>query len=288
MNDSPESSPPLIVVDHLTKVYGDKRVLDNLCLTVERGETMVIIGGSGAGKSTLARHLVGLERPTSGHIFLDGVDLASLSEVALVRMRRRFAMVFQGGALLDSLDVYDNVAFPLREETDLSQGEIRERVMLYLSELGIREAAHRLPEQLSGGMVKRASLARALVTEPEILVYDEPTSGLDPISSRAVDRLIDEMRSRFYVTSIVITHDMATAFEVGDHVALLARGRITAQDTPEALFSSRQEGVEPLAHASAVDPSLLPSRRNRMTSAQVRAAWKARHVATSTARRQTA
>jgi phospholipid/cholesterol/gamma-HCH transport system ATP-binding protein len=274
----------LIVVDHLTKKYGEKVVLDELCLDVERGETMVIIGGSGSGKTTLARHLVGLERPTQGHIYIDGVDLATLHERELVAMRKRFAMVFQGGALLDSLDLYDNVAFPLREETDLDEHAIRERVFFYLAELGIRDAAHQLPQALSGGMVKRASLARALVTEPEILVYDELTSGRDPISSRVVDGLIDQMRSRFFVTSVVITHDMATAFEVADHVALLAHGRIVAQGTPEELFTSRREEVERFANASAVDPSRLPSRRARPTSAEIRAARDAKRAAVSTLR----
>jgi phospholipid/cholesterol/gamma-HCH transport system ATP-binding protein len=191
-------------------------------------------------------------------------------------VRRRFALVFQGGALLDSLDVYDNVAFPLREETTLDERQIRERVLLYLTELGIAGAAHQLPEDLSGGMVKRASLARALVTEPEILVYDEPTSGLDPLSARVVDGLIDQMRSRFFVTSVVITHDMATAFEVADHVALLARGRIIAQGTPEEFFVSQRDEVARFANASGIDPSRLPSRRDRPTSAMIRAAWAAR------------
>ena len=217
--------PPLIVVDRLTKRYGDKVVLDDLSLEVERGETMVIIGGSGSGKTTLARHLVGLERPTSGRICVGGTDLASLSERDLITFRHRLSMVFQGGALLDSMSIYDNVAFPLREETSLDEADIRARVLHYLTELEIRDAADKLPEALSGGMIKRASLARALVLEPGILVYDEPTSGLDPLTSRVVNRLIDEMRARFLVTSVVITHDMATAFEVADHIAILAAGR---------------------------------------------------------------
>jgi phospholipid/cholesterol/gamma-HCH transport system ATP-binding protein len=273
---------PLLVVDGLTKRYGDRTVLDHLTLTVERGETLVIIGGSGSGKSTLARHLVALERPTEGHIYLDGVDLTALGELALTRVRRRFAMVFQHGALLDSLTVFENVAFPLREETDLDEAEIRERVLLHLRELGVEDAADRLPGELSGGMRKRVGIARAMVTEPEILVYDEPTSGLDPITSRVVDGLIEQMRERFFVTSIVITHDMATAFEIADRVALLDSGRIVTERRPEELFTSNDELVRRFALSSGVDPSLLVRRRHgRKPPEAIRAAWAATHAAAS-------
>jgi phospholipid/cholesterol/gamma-HCH transport system ATP-binding protein len=273
-----DAERPLLEVIDLTKRYGDKTVLDGLCLTVDRGETLVIIGASGSGKSTLARHIVGLERPTSGNIYLDGVDITLLSDYTLSRALRRFAMVFQKHALLDSMSVFDNIAFPLREETDLDEGAIRERVMAMMNELGIQEAAHKLPGQISGGMAKRVGIARAMVIEPEILVYDEPTSGLDPITSRVVDRLIDDMRERFFVTSIVITHDMATVFDVADRVAVLAQGKMVAEVTPEELSKLDYEDIQAFVRSSAVDPARLAPRRQRRSPAQIRASWQKRHA----------
>ena len=274
----PEGARPLIEITHLTKRYGNKTVLDGLSLTVQRGETIVIIGGSGSGKSTLARALVGLERPTSGQISIDGVDLTRLNDYALSDVRRRFAMVFQKHALLDSMSIFDNIAFPLREETDLDEKTIHAKVMAQLKELGIEDAANKLPGELSGGMAKRAGIARAMVIEPEILVYDEPTSGLDPINSRIVDGLIEQMRERFLVTSIVITHDMATAFDVADRVALLAQGKIVAEGTPENIFSLDIAEIQAFAASSAVDPARLGPRRPRKSSAEIRAQWEERRA----------
>jgi phospholipid/cholesterol/gamma-HCH transport system ATP-binding protein len=283
-NEPPDQEPeagagaerPLLEVVDLTKRYGDKTVLDGLCLTVERGETLVIIGASGSGKSTLARHIVGLEQPTSGHIYLDGVDITLLSDYTLSRALRRFAMVFQKHALLDSMSVFDNIAFPLREETDLDEAAIRERVTAMMVELGIEDAADKLPGQISGGMAKRVGIARAMVIEPEILVYDEPTSGLDPITSRVVDKLIDDMRERFFVTSIVITHDMATVFDVADRVVVLAQGKMVAEATPEGLSSLEYEEIQAFIRSSAVDPARLAPRRARSSPAQIRASWRGR------------
>jgi phospholipid/cholesterol/gamma-HCH transport system ATP-binding protein len=249
-------------------------------LHVDRGETLVVVGGSGAGKSTLIRQVVGLERPDSGRVLIDGVDLLSLGEVELLRARRNFAVVFQNGALLDSLSVFDNVAFPLREELGLRGHEVERRVMAKLEALSLVDAKHKLPGELSGGMVKRVGVARALVVEPQILVYDEPTTGLDPVTSRKVDALIDEMRDKFLVTSLVITHDMATAYEIADRVMLLDHGRFVAEGPPERFFASDIAAVRTFTDSSAIEPSkLTEKRRGRKTSAEIRAAWRAADVA---------
>lgn len=269
--------PPLLELCAVVKRFDERTVLDGIDLVVERGETVVVIGGSGSGKSTLARLILGLETLTEGRILLDGVDLASLDRAARARAQQRFAMVFQAHALLDSLTVFDNVAFPLRERTKLDEGEVRDRVMTQLAALGIEDAQDRLPGQLSGGMAKRVGIARAMVMGPEILVYDEPTSGLDPVTSRVVDELIEEMRERFCVTSLVITHDMATAYGVADRVLLLAGGRIAAEGPPEVVFGSSDPKLQPFAAASGVDPSRV-SRHQRRSPEEIRARWDAEHV----------
>lgn len=265
----------LIEVRGLVKRYGNHTVLDGLTLTVERGETCVIVGGSGSGKSTFARLLVGLERPDGGQIRVDGVDIVGLHGRSLERVRRKFAMVFQNRALLDSLTVFDNVAFPLREAGELEESDIGRQVHLVLGELDVDDAAGRLPGRLSGGMAKRVGIARAIVMQPEILVYDEPTSGLDPVSSRSVDQLIERMRERHGVTSIIITHDMVTAYDVADRVVLLAEGKIAVEGTPEQLFRTHTPAIEPFVLASGIDLERLASRGKRASVAAVRAVWEA-------------
>ena len=275
----PDEGPPkLIEVRGLVKRYGDHVILNGLTLTVERGETCVIIGGSGSGKSTFARLLVGLERPDEGEILVDGVDIVPLRGRALEAVRRKFAIVFQSRALLDSMSVFDNVAFPLREGTHLREAEIGQQVHLALSELEVDDASASLPAQLSGGMAKRVGIARAVVMQPKILVYDEPTSGLDPVSSRSVDQLIERMRERHGVTSIVITHDMVTAYEVSDRVVLLAGGKSLVQGPPEDLFTAHGKELEAFAQTSAIDLAKLAPRTGRTTPAAIRAAWAARRT----------
>jgi phospholipid/cholesterol/gamma-HCH transport system ATP-binding protein len=248
-------------------------------LHVDRGETLVIVGGSGAGKSTLLRQLVGLEKPDSGRIWIAGVDQLALGEVDLLREHRRFAVVFQNDALLDSLSVFDNVAFPLREELGLHGRQVEARVMNKLEALGLADARDKLVGELSGGMAKRLGVARALVVEPEILFYDEPTTGLDPVSSRKVDELIEEMREKFLITSIVITHDMASAFEIADRVMLLDQGRFVDEGTPERFFESPNPAVRKFADSSAVEPKKLLTRRARRKPAtEIRAAWITAHA----------
>lgn len=268
--------PPLVEVRRLVKRYGDKIVLDGIDLVIERGETIVLIGGSGSGKSTLARILVGLEQPTSGDILVEGVPLRSMRRRALREARARFGMVFQKHALLDSLTVFENVAFPLREHEHLDADETRARVMAALDELGVAGAAEKLPGELSGGMAKRVAIARATVHEPEVLVYDEPTSGLDPISSRIVDGLIERMREHHFVTSIVITHDMLTAYDVADRVLLLAGGKLVVDGPPEVVFRSHDKDIQPFAMSSGLDLSSLGARAARKTAAEIRTLWQLR------------
>jgi phospholipid/cholesterol/gamma-HCH transport system ATP-binding protein len=264
---------PLLDIRELVKQYDDRTVLAGVNLAIERGETIVVLGGSGSGKSTLARVLVGLEPATAGHIFLEGKDLVGLRDRELDRERQRFAMVFQKYALLDSLNVYKNVAFPLEEHRHYSRREIHERVMAMLQALGIADATEKLPSELSGGMAKRVGIARAMVMAPEILVYDEPTSGLDPVTSRIVDELIEEVRERFCVTSIVITHDMATAYGIADRVVLLHGGKIVIDGPPAIVFAMDDPRIAPFAVSSGVEPARLVPHAHRKSPAEIRARW---------------
>lgn len=246
-----------IVVENMDKRFGDYHALRDINMTIKRGQIVVIIGGSGAGKTTLLKILIGLDKPTSGQIYVDGQDIAKMKERALNKVRRKFGMVFQYSALLDSMNVLDNIAFPLREHTKLREKEIRQRVREKLDVLSLGAIEKRMPSELSGGMKKRVGLARALMLEPSVLMYDEPTSGLDPLSCRLVDDLIVETRDRFGVTSIVISHDMAGALRIADHIYLLAKGKIEASGRPAELV----EGDSQLAHeffeSSGIDAQRL-------------------------------
>jgi len=266
-----DSTDAHVVVEGLVKRYGDRTILHGLDMTIGRAETLVVIGGSGAGKSTLVRHLIALERPTAGRIVIDGTDIASLSDVQLAKARRRFGMVFQKYALFDSMSVFDNVAFPLREQTKLSERDIREKAMTKLKELGVDHAASLMPSQISGGMAKRVGIARALVMEPELLIYDEPTSGLDPVTSRTVDALIEEMRERFGVTSVVITHDMVSAFDIADRIAMLIKGRVVALGSPAEVLAVDNADVQGFISSSGVDVKRFEHRGNRKTAAELAA-----------------
>jgi phospholipid/cholesterol/gamma-HCH transport system ATP-binding protein len=249
----------IVVLRDIRKNFGDQEILRGVDLVARRRETTVIIGGSGAGKTTLLRLIVALERATSGHIFIDGEDMTDLSDRELNRVRKKFGMVYQYAALLDSISVFDNVAFPLVEHTKLSKKEITDRVMGKLEILGLdpKVVAPKFPSELSGGMRKRVGLARALMLEPPILVYDEPTSGLDPLTSRLVDDLIEEMRQRFGVTSIVISHDIASCFRIAHQAVLLIRGRVEASGPPDELLDGDSEVAREFIRNSAVDVESL-------------------------------
>ncbi|MBN8611028.1 MAG: ABC transporter ATP-binding protein [Deltaproteobacteria bacterium] len=249
----PNADPVHVAIRDLQKAYEDAPVLRGVTFDIFRGEINVIIGGSGAGKSVFTRQLLRLERPDKGQILVDGEDIAQLDDWKLVPFRKKFGMVFQFGALFDSMSVFDNVAFPLREHTKMSRKEIRDRVMERLATLNVAHAEKKLPAQISGGMQKRVAIARALVLEPQILVYDEPTSGLDPVSSRLVDELISETAANFGVTSVVITHDMASVFKIAHHVSMLYKGVIEESTTPELILKTKNPVVADFLKASGVN-----------------------------------
>ena len=236
----------MIRISGLSKAFGDKEVLRGVSLDVEEGTTFVVLGASGSGKTVLLKHVIGLLRPDAGSVHVDGMDISALSGRALTEARRVFGMVFQGSALFDSMTVFDNVAFPVRErERRIPHDELLARVIesLRVVDLG-EDVLDQWPSQLSGGMRKRVSLARALVANPKIVLYDEPTTGLDPITTNSVDSMIDQAKHRRGVTSMVISHDIASAFRVADRLAVLYDGRIAAQGTPEEVRRSDDPYVQ--------------------------------------------
>jgi phospholipid/cholesterol/gamma-HCH transport system ATP-binding protein len=251
----PVGPDDIVVLQDVKKIFNEQEVLRGISMVARRKETVVIIGGSGAGKTTLLRLIVALDRPTSGKILVEGEDITGLSERELNRVRKKFGMVYQYAALLDSISVLDNIAFPLVEHTKLSKKEIYERVMDKLQILGLdpKVVAPKFPSELSGGMRKRVGLARALMLEPPILVYDEPTSGLDPPTSRMVDDLIEEMRERFNVTSIVISHDIASCFRIAHQAILLIKGKVEACGPPDAILEGQSEVAREFIRNSGVD-----------------------------------
>lgn len=222
----------------LFKTFGEKPVLQGVNLRIERGETMVILGGSGSGKTVLLKHMNGLINPESGEVFVDGVEISGLEEDGLREVRKRVAMVFQGCALFDSLTVAENVAYPLREHTALSAEAIRERVDEVLSLVDLEGSEELYPAEMSGGMKKRAALARALALRPKGLLYDEPTTGLDPVMTQRINRLICDLQAKLAVTSVVVTHDIQSAFEVADRLAFLQGGQIRFVGTKDEIRAS--------------------------------------------------
>ena len=246
----------MIDVREVHKSFDGEPVLRGLSLSVAKGEMVALIGKSGHGKSVLLRHLAGLVRPDAGRITIDGLDLATLGGRALRRLRGRFGFVFQGGALFDSVSVYDNVAFPLREKTCLSEEEIRVRVSAQLALVGLDGSENKLPAQISGGMVKRTALARALIMEPEIMFFDEPTTGLDPIIAGAILKLIRACHGRFGFTGVIVTHQIPRVFAVVQRVALLHEGRIRLMGTPEQMEATDDPVVRDFIRGSAPEPDL--------------------------------
>jgi phospholipid/cholesterol/gamma-HCH transport system ATP-binding protein len=236
----------MIRIDGLWKAFGDKEVLRGITMEVQEGTTFVVLGASGSGKTVLLKHVIGLLKPDRGTVHVDGMELSALTGRELNEARRVFGMVFQGAALFDSMTVFDNVAFPVRErERRIPHDELLARVIESLRVVDLGEDVLDLwPSQLSGGMRKRVSLARALVANPKIVLYDEPTTGLDPITTNSVDSMIDQAKKRRGVTSMVISHDIASAFRVADRLAVLYDGRIAAQGTPEEVRRSDDPYVQ--------------------------------------------
>jgi phospholipid/cholesterol/gamma-HCH transport system ATP-binding protein len=227
----------MIELRHLKKSFGEHCVLDGVDLRIESGETMVIIGRSGGGKSVLLKHIIGLLTPDSGEIWVNGENITHMNERQLIKVRTQFGMVFQGAALFDSLTVAENVAFALHRQGKLNAREIDERVSRALGVVELAGTQDKKPAELSGGMRKRVGLARAIVYQPQIVLYDEPTTGLDPVVSDSIDQLMMRVCA-MKVTSVVVTHDMRTARRVGQRICLLHQGRIHASGTPEEIFSS--------------------------------------------------
>ncbi|HYI01863.1 ABC transporter ATP-binding protein [Hyalangium sp.] len=236
----------MIQIVNLHKMFGEHKVLTGINLTIPEGKTCVILGGSGSGKTVLMKHMIGLLKPDEGQVIVDGEDLVPLGDARLEQIRRKFGMVFQAAALFDSMTVYENVAFPLREHRkELSEEQIRALVRSKLELMSLPPSVEaKFPADLSGGMRKRVGLARAVVMEPKIVLYDEPTTGLDPITTDSVDEMILAAQARLKVTSVVISHDIASAFNVGDYIAFLSKGLIIEFGPPEQLRSSEHPIVK--------------------------------------------
>jgi len=236
---------PLIDAHEVSVTFGNQNVLSNISLSVDRGQTVAIIGESGCGKTVFMKILVGLIRPTSGTMSFDGQVLNDSSFEQLASIRRRLGFVFQNAALFDSMSVFDNVAFPLRQNEVASEEEVRERVMTHLAEVGLpKDVTRKRPAELSGGMRKRVGLARALILRPELIIYDEPTTGLDPIMSDVINELILSTRRRHPVTSVVVTHDMHTARKVADRVLMFYPRRRLAEGESQVLFDGAPSDLE--------------------------------------------
>jgi phospholipid/cholesterol/gamma-HCH transport system ATP-binding protein len=229
----------MIEVRNLHKSFGAQKILDGVSFQIEHGESVVIIGRSGGGKSVLLKHLIGLLQPDSGDVLVDGENIVAMNERQLLRVRRKFGMVFQGAALFDSMTVAENVAFGLQRHEHFTEAEITKRVAQVLDIVDLPGTEDKNPAELSGGMRKRVGLARAIIYEPQIVLYDEPTTGLDPIVSDSIDKLIIRVRDHLKVTTIVVTHDMRSARRVGNHVLMLHDKKIYANCTPESLFASQ-------------------------------------------------
>jgi len=224
----------LIEIKNFRKSFGSKAVHENVSFYVKRGECLGLVGGSGCGKSVLLRSLIGLEKPDSGNIEIDGQDITFMSETELIPIRKKVAYAFQGGALFDSSSVYENLAYPLREHTLLTESQIADKIKKQLTEFGLADALQLFPSELSGGMQKRVGLARAMMLDPEVILYDEPTAGLDPYNTKKIQELILRLKNKG-VTSILVTHDMPTAIAVCDKFAFLKNKTIAEQGTIEQL-----------------------------------------------------
>jgi len=234
----------MIEIKNVTKHFGEHKVLDKLSLNIQKGSTCVIIGRSGCGKSVLLKHIVRILRPESGQILVDGKDIASLDDDEMDKIRLKIGMVFQGGALFDSMTVGENVGFGLIEHDHIGRKELLERIEESLCMVNLCGIANLNPSELSGGMKKRVALARAICVRPQIILYDEPTTGVDPITADSINELIKSMHDKLKITSVVVTHDMKSAYRVGDRIAMMYQGKIIAEGTPEEI----QKTDHPIVH----------------------------------------
>jgi phospholipid/cholesterol/gamma-HCH transport system ATP-binding protein len=235
---------PMIRVEDLCTFYGDRQILKNVSLEIRKGETMVILGGSGTGKSTLLRHIIRLEKPSSGHVFIMNLDVCHIPDAEFDLLRPKIGMLFQSAALFNSMTIEENVSLPLRELTKLEDSTIRIMTRIKLDLVGLPHVEQYMPSQLSGGMKKRAGLARALTMDPEILLFDEPSAGLDPITAAGLDRLIVKLKQAFKMTIVVVTHELASARIIADRVTMMDKGEVIAVGTLDELEKSNHPRVQ--------------------------------------------
>src|SRR3954452_11694025 len=252
------SREPFVEFHDVYKAYGSKQVLRGANLTVFRGEVVVILGGSGTGKSVTLRHMLGLEAPDAGRVIVEEEDVTDLPEEELYRVRKKFGMLFQSAALFDSMTVFENVAFPVREHTEMTEQEIARAVRERLELVNLPNTEHLMPVDLSGGMKKRVGLARSIVLDPKMILYDEPTTGLDPITSQKINEMIIDLQSKLNVTSVVVTHDIQSAFSVGDRIAFLNKGVFEWVGTMEEARNSEHPVLREFLKASAVTAAQPP------------------------------
>ena len=247
-------APAAIELCELTKSLSGRTVLDGVSLAIQKGETMCVIGGSGAGKSVTLKHIVGLMKPDRGCVKVDGVDVTNTNHGSLEAARRKIGFCFQGSALLNSLTVFENVALPLREHERPDEAEIRGRVDEKLALVGLSDAGQKLPSEISGGMKKRVGLARAIIRNPAIILYDEPTAGLDPVMASTINDLILDMQKKLGVTSVLVTHDMSSAFRVSNRIAMLLKGKIVKVGTPAEFRASDDPLVKQFIYGESEGP----------------------------------
>ena len=258
--ETSKSDDPIIEVDSLVRRFGTQTVLNSISFKIYRGETFVIMGGSGCGKSTLLRHLIGTESPTSGSIRVFGEELTAMEKAGLRRLRRRFGMLFQSGALLQSLSVAENIALPLQEHTELDPGLIDTVTKMKMEQVGLTGHGHKKPSEISGGMKKRVALARALALDPELVFSDEPTAGLDPVMTAIVDQLTQKLTRKIGATVVVVTHDMTSVFRIATRIIMLGtgdrQGKIVAEGTPEEIRKHPDPAVQAFVRG---DPDGAPA-----------------------------
>ena len=244
----------MIEIINVSKSFDGHKVLDNLNLNIETGESTVIIGRSGCGKSVLLKHIIGLLKPDSGHVLIDGKDITRMDEKELSAVRMKFGMLFQGAALFDSLNILENVGFALIEHTNTPRAEIVKRVKESLALVGLKDIEYKKPSELSGGMRKRVGLARAIIVRPEIMLYDEPTTGVDPIMGDSVNDLIIKLHTKLNVTSIAVTHDMTSAYKIADRVAMLYNGKIIVDGTPDEIKNTKDPIIRQFITGAGTGP----------------------------------
>ena len=249
-----KEADPKIRVVNLHKFFGEKHVLRGVDLEIHQGETLVVLGGSGSGKTVLIKCIIGLIQPDAGEIYVDGRETTGLDERGMNEIRKKFGMLFQGGALFDSMRIWENVGFGLRQQNRLNEEEVKRIASEKLRLVGLKNIEDLMPAELSGGMKKRVSLARAIAMEPEILLYDEPTTGIDPIMADAINSLIVQMREKLNVTSIAITHDMKSAYKIADRIAMLFQGKIIEVGTTEEIKNSPNPIVQQFIQGKSEGP----------------------------------